>query len=105
MTTACVCSTEFHSGTRNSPAHLDVIYTFWIDGHIYEGEFSAPVGSDYDPSSWKKDDTVEVLYCPSDPNISIYPDFDFIYQHGLPFVFAIAGILAAGVIGLFALNR
>ena len=103
--TASVCSTEFHAGTRNSPAHLDVLYTFWIEGHIYEGEFQAPADSDYDPGSWKKDDAVEVLYCPSDPNISVNPDFDFVYQHGLPSVFAIGGVVIAIVLGLFMLNK
>ena len=103
--TASVCSTEFHTGTRNSPAHFDVIYTFWIDGHIYEGEFHAPADSGYDPGSWKKDDSIEVLYCPSDSNISFNPDFDFVYQHGLPSVFAIAAVAVAVAIGLFLLNR
>ena len=52
--TASIASSQFYAGTRNSPSHVDVIYTFWLDGHIYEGEFQAPADSDYDPGAGRK---------------------------------------------------
>jgi hypothetical protein len=104
--TASVSSTEFHEGTRSQPhGYYDVIYTFWIDGHIYEGEYSESATGQGVPFYLKKDDPIEVLYCPSDPNINFNPDFDFIYQHGLTSVFVIAGVVVAAVAVTLILNR
>ena len=97
--TASVCSSEHRDGGRGNPdGYYQVEYSFWIDGHIYGGEYSTR----YEP---QKDETVDVRYNPKDPNINFNPESDFVYQHGLPSVFAIAGVVVAIVTGLFLLNR
>jgi len=101
--TASVCSTEFHIGNgKNQPqGYYDVVYTFWIDGHIYEGKYREAADGLDAPYRLKKDDPVEVLYCPSDPNINFNPDFDFIYQNGLTPVFvAVGAAIAIAVVAI-----
>ena len=99
IASASICAVEHTAGGRGDPdGYYDVVYSFWIDGHIYGGEYS----SRYE---LKKDETIDVRYNPQDPNINFNPDSDFVYQHGLPSVFAIAGVVVALVIGLVLLNR
>jgi hypothetical protein len=99
VASASISSAEHREGGRGNPdGYFYVAYSFWIDGHIYGGEYSTRY-------EMQKDDTIEVRYNPKDPNINFNPESDFIYQHGLPSVFAVAGVGIAIATGLFLINR
>lgn len=96
---ASISSVEYITSSRGDPAGFyEAAYSFWVDGHVYGGEYV----TDYDV---KTDDTIDIRYNPKDPNINFNPEDDFVYQHGLPSVLAIAGVVVAIAIGLFLLNR
>ena len=89
IASASICSTELRAGGRGDPdGYYDVVYSFWIDGHIYGGEYS----SRYDP---EKDETIDVRYNPQDPNINFNPDYDFLYKNGVTPIAVLIGVVIA----------
>jgi hypothetical protein len=99
VASASLCSSEHRAGSRGDPdGYYDVVYTFWIDGHIYEGRYS----SRYDLN---KDDTIAIRYNPQDPNINFNPEYDFLYQNGVPLIAVLAGIVVAIAGVVFLVNR
>jgi hypothetical protein len=99
IVSASVSSAEHREGGRGNPdGYYDIAYSFWVDGHIYGGEYN----SRYE---MKKDETLDIRYNPKDPDINFNPESDFVYQHGLMPIF-LAGAAGLLVMGVFiAINR
>jgi len=101
---ASVSSVEFRTSNRDGSTSYSVVYTFWIDGHIYEGEYIEVAEQGTHPDS-KKDDPVEIRYNVSDPNLNFNPDFDILYQNGPTPILVVGGVVIGIVVVVIMLRR
>jgi len=89
IASASISCSEHRAGGRGDPdGYYAVAYSFWIDGHIYGGEYSTRY-------EVKEDETIAIRYNPQDPNINFNPEYDFLYQNKVPLIAVLAGAMIA----------
>jgi hypothetical protein len=98
-TDATVFSYIIGEPARNNFRRIELSYSFWLEGHIYSG---VAVWDEANPGVYRKDDTIQIQYNPSDPNQSYFPERESI---GTAFYLAlIAAAVAMAAIVWIGLN-